>query len=125
RNGAYPWKLVEARCLGNLERHVALASSRSISGYIARKSGSKWEHVFSGFFYSPLLQMSRGYEDKESLIIFSGSFAGGRATMFPALGQGFFRGTTPMEFDECSKALCPPSYHNQSQQEPKIVEVGF
>ena len=31
--------------------------------------------------------------------------------MFPALGQGFFRGTTPMEFDECSKALCPPSYH--------------
>ncbi|KAF2616530.1 hypothetical protein F2Q68_00040012 [Brassica cretica] len=66
---------LEARCLGNLERHVALASSRSISGYIARKSGR------------------------------------GRATMFPALGQGFFRGTTPMEFDECSKALCPPSYH--------------
>ncbi|KAF3498397.1 hypothetical protein DY000_02053634 [Brassica cretica] len=38
-------------------------------------------------------------------------YQGGRATMFPALGQGFFRGTTPMEFDECSKALCPPSYH--------------
>ena len=30
--------------------------------------------------------------------------------MFPALGQGSFRGTTPTELDEYSKAFYPPSY---------------
>ncbi|KAH0936331.1 hypothetical protein HID58_013448 [Brassica napus] len=34
----------------------------------------------------------------------------GRAALFPALGQGSFRGPTPMEFDKYSKALYPPSY---------------
>ncbi|KAH0898837.1 hypothetical protein HID58_048405, partial [Brassica napus] len=34
------------------------------------------EHVFSGFFYSHLLQMSRGYEDQHSLMRQSGSFPG-------------------------------------------------
>ncbi|KAH0892944.1 LOW QUALITY PROTEIN: hypothetical protein HID58_055373, partial [Brassica napus] len=50
------------------------------------------EHVLSGFFYSHLLQMSRGYEDQHSLIIsiFPGSFAGGRAAVFSALRQAFF-----------------------------------
>ncbi|WZZ27104.1 hypothetical protein YC2023_010505 [Brassica napus] len=42
--------------------------------------------------------------------IFSGSFAGGGAAVFPALGQDSFRGTTPTELDEYSKALYPPSY---------------
>ncbi|KAF3560488.1 hypothetical protein F2Q69_00012884 [Brassica cretica] len=42
--------------------------------------------------------------------IFSGSFAGGRAAVFPALGQGSFRRTTPVEFDKYSKALYPPRY---------------
>ncbi|WZZ70840.1 hypothetical protein YC2023_082210 [Brassica napus] len=37
--------------------------------------------------------------------IFSGSFAGGGSAVFPALGLGSFRGTTPVEFDKYSKAL--------------------
>ncbi|KAG2266853.1 hypothetical protein Bca52824_073932 [Brassica carinata] len=44
------------------------------------------------------------------LSIFSGSFAGGGAAVFPALGQGSFRGTTPTELDEYSKAFYQPSY---------------
>ncbi|KAH0892977.1 hypothetical protein HID58_055414 [Brassica napus] len=34
------------------------------------------EDVFSGFFYSPLLQMSRGYEDQHSLMRRSSSVPG-------------------------------------------------
>ncbi|KAH0898840.1 hypothetical protein HID58_048408 [Brassica napus] len=34
----------------------------------------------------------------------------GGAAVFPALGLGSFRGTTPVEFDKYSKALYPPSY---------------
>ncbi|KAH0867133.1 hypothetical protein HID58_074155, partial [Brassica napus] len=34
----------------------------------------------------------------------------GGAAVFPALGQGSFRGTTPTELDEYSKAFYPPSY---------------
>ncbi|WZZ35191.1 hypothetical protein YC2023_018592 [Brassica napus] len=34
----------------------------------------------------------------------------GRAAVFPALGQGSFRRTTPVEFDKYSKALYPPRY---------------
>ncbi|WZZ70109.1 hypothetical protein YC2023_081479 [Brassica napus] len=83
----FPWKHVEARGHGNLKRHVALASFRSISGYIARKSGS----MVVGDCY------------------FVGSLGGG-AAVFPALGQGSFRGTTPTELDEYSKAFYPPSY---------------
>ncbi|KAH0903360.1 hypothetical protein HID58_042863 [Brassica napus] len=68
--------------------------------YIARKSGRKErERVFSGFFYSPLSQMSRGYEDHHSLM-----YRGG-AAVFPTLRQGSFRGTTPVEFDKYSKAF--------------------
>ncbi|KAH0903442.1 LOW QUALITY PROTEIN: hypothetical protein HID58_042945 [Brassica napus] len=64
--------------------------------YIARKSGSKRGHVFSGFFYSPLLQMIRGTSTPCCRVsIFSGSFAGGGAAVFLALGQGSFHGTTP------------------------------
>ncbi|KAH0893240.1 hypothetical protein HID58_055669, partial [Brassica napus] len=77
-----------ARSLGNLEKHVALASFRSISGYIARKA------------YSGNKPASLDVE----FSIFSGSFAGGGAAVFWALGQGSFRGTTPMELDEYSKA---------------------
>ncbi|KAH0893308.1 LOW QUALITY PROTEIN: hypothetical protein HID58_055737 [Brassica napus] len=116
--------------------------------YMARNSGSK-DYVFSGFFYSPLLQMSRGISTPSSRVsIFSGSFAGGGAAVFPALGQGSFRRTTPVEFDKYSKALYPLSYQEllfwllqllefvkvvnpagrsktRNQQEPTIVEVGF
>ncbi|KAF3552140.1 hypothetical protein DY000_02006811 [Brassica cretica] len=52
----------KARSLGNLEKHVALASFRR-----------------------------------------------GGAAVFRALGQGSFRGTTPMELDDYSKAFYPPS----------------
>ncbi|KAH0892969.1 hypothetical protein HID58_055398 [Brassica napus] len=41
--------------------------------------------------------------------IFSGSFAGGGAAVFPAFGQSSFCGTNPMEFDEYSKAFYPLS----------------
>ena len=42
--------------------------------------------------------------------LFSGSFVGGGVAVFPALGQGSFRGTTPTELDEYSKAFYPRSY---------------
>ncbi|KAH0859618.1 hypothetical protein HID58_087879, partial [Brassica napus] len=89
-----------ARSLGNLEKHVALASFRSISGYIARKTPASLDVEFS---------------------IFSGSFAGGGAAVFPALGQGSFRGTTPTELDEYSKAnssFDSPAYVTYQSREP-------
>ncbi|KAH0867494.1 hypothetical protein HID58_074516, partial [Brassica napus] len=82
-----------SRSLGNLEKHVALASFRSISGYIARKaySGNKC------------------------------FFAGGGAAVFPALGQASFRGTTPTEPDEYTKAnssFYSPAYVTYQSCEP-------
>ncbi|KAL0771599.1 hypothetical protein Bca101_036750 [Brassica carinata] len=76
-----------------------------ISGYMARKSGSKVVGT---------LDLEPGSWDPEpgTQSIFSGSFAGGGAAVFPALGQGSFRGTTPIEFDKYSKALYPPSYQD-------------
>ncbi|KAF2614235.1 hypothetical protein F2Q70_00011121 [Brassica cretica] len=68
---------------------------------------------------------------------------GYRAAVFPALGQGSFRGTTPVEFDKYSKTLNSSSdssclealmvsracyiaaVKTRNQQEPKIVEVSF
>ncbi|KAF3547523.1 hypothetical protein DY000_02008237 [Brassica cretica] len=91
-----PAFLLVVSSLRNLERHVALASSR-----------------------------------------------GGGAAVFPVLGQGSFRGTTPVEFDKYSKAMNSSSdsscmealmasragyiavVKTRNQQEPKIVEVGF
>ncbi|KAH0863083.1 hypothetical protein HID58_080294 [Brassica napus] len=53
--------------------------------------------------------------------IFSGSFAGGGAAVFPTLGQASFRGTTPTELDEYSKAnssFDSPSYVTYQSCEP-------
>ncbi|KAF2560761.1 hypothetical protein F2Q70_00017547 [Brassica cretica] len=61
-----------------------------ISGYMARKSGSKVVGT---------LDLELGTWDPEP-----GSWnpepRGGRAAVFSVLGQGSFRGTTPMEFDD-------------------------
>ncbi|KAF2561960.1 hypothetical protein F2Q70_00017521 [Brassica cretica] len=68
--------------------------------YMARKSGCKVVGT---------LDLEPGSWDPEP-----GSWnpepRGGRAAVFLALGQGSFRGTTPMEFDEYSKAFYPPRY---------------
>ncbi|KAF2580831.1 hypothetical protein F2Q68_00004627 [Brassica cretica] len=80
RGRVFPWKYVEARSLGNLEKHVALASFRK-----ARSLGNLEKHVALA------------------------SFRRGGAAVFRALGQGSFRGTTPMELDDYSKAFYPPS----------------
>ncbi|KAH0854298.1 hypothetical protein HID58_083941 [Brassica napus] len=109
--GSLPW---------NLERHVALASSRVYQGTLPGKAVVRCRIllfrgvigfdllVSSGNMCSPasllpLLQMSRGYEDKESLMRQSNNVPGSWA--------GFLSWNDSMEFDECSKALCPPSYH--------------
>ncbi|WZZ27569.1 hypothetical protein YC2023_010970 [Brassica napus] len=72
-----PWKLVEARNLGNLERHVASASSRA-------------------------KDLEPGIRNLESR---TRNPEGGGAAVFPTLRQGSFRGTTPVEFDKYSKAF--------------------
>ncbi|KAH0903134.1 LOW QUALITY PROTEIN: hypothetical protein HID58_042637 [Brassica napus] len=105
----HPWDFIaRARSLGNLEKHVALASFRSISGYIARKA------------YSGNKPASLDVE----FSIFSGSFAGGGAAVFPALGQDSFRGTTPTELDEYSKACEPDRKVLCAASEPFIFSMG-
>ncbi|KAF3579992.1 hypothetical protein DY000_02030973 [Brassica cretica] len=86
-----------------------------ISGYMARKSGSKVVGTLDlePGSWDPEPGTQRGMRTSTPccrVSIFSGSFAGGGAAVFPALGQGSFRGTTPIEFDKYSKALYPPSY---------------
>ncbi|KAH0903434.1 hypothetical protein HID58_042937 [Brassica napus] len=54
--------------------------------------GKTVEHVFSGFFYSPLLQMSRGR----------------RSSSVPGAWAGFLSWNNPVKFDKYSKALYPP-----------------
>ncbi|KAH0885798.1 hypothetical protein HID58_061894, partial [Brassica napus] len=101
--------LMTRRLVLNLHCH-GLVDGR----YMARKSGSKREHVFSGFFYSLFFQMSGGYEDQHSLMLslhFLWLFSRRRGSSVPARVHGSFCGATPVEFDKYSKALYPPSYH--------------
>ncbi|KAH0867226.1 hypothetical protein HID58_074248, partial [Brassica napus] len=85
-----------ARSLGNLEKHVALASFRVAGTSVLR------------LLLLPFASNEPASLDVE-FSIFSGSFAGGGAAVFPALGQGSFCGTTPTELDEYSKcAYCVP-----------------
>ncbi|KAF3511547.1 hypothetical protein F2Q69_00007471 [Brassica cretica] len=78
-----------------------------ISGYMARKSGSKVVGT---------LDLEPGSWDPEP-----GSWdpepggwdpepRGGGAAVFSGLGQGSFRRTTPVEFDKYSKALYPLTF---------------
>ncbi|WZY72307.1 hypothetical protein YC2023_004547 [Brassica napus] len=69
-----------------------------ISGFVARKSGSKV--VGACFFVEPMDFTSMLACLDVEFAFFFGSFAGCREAVFPALGQGAFRGTTPIEVDE-------------------------
>ncbi|KAL0826720.1 hypothetical protein Bca101_050397 [Brassica carinata] len=84
-----------------------------ISGYMARKSSSKVVGT---------LDPEPGSWDPEpgTQSIFLGSFAGGRAAVFPALGHGSFRGTIPMEFDEYTKAFYPPRHQEELVGNPLL-----
>ncbi|KAF3505583.1 hypothetical protein F2Q69_00005985 [Brassica cretica] len=88
-----------------------LCHGRADGRYMARKGGSKvgrtvdpepgsWDPEPGSWNPEPGTQR------------FGSSFwkNGGGAAVFPALGLGSFRGTTPVEFDKYSKALYPPSY---------------
>ncbi|KAF3488126.1 hypothetical protein F2Q69_00053297 [Brassica cretica] len=80
-------------CRSMTRSSCSLPPLGGLSGYMARKSGSKVVGT---------LDLELGSWDPEP--------GGGGAAVFPALGQGSFRGTTPVEFDKYSKALYPPSY---------------
>ncbi|WZZ70634.1 hypothetical protein YC2023_082004 [Brassica napus] len=70
----------ESRSLGNLEKHVALASFRSISGYIARKAylrsgtwklGSGTWKLGSGTQRDPVLVLASNYATTVSMVLYS------------------------------------------------------
>ncbi|KAF2554600.1 hypothetical protein F2Q68_00015261 [Brassica cretica] len=84
---------------------------RGISGYIARKSGSKvvgtWDPDPGSWDPKPgSWDPEPGTWNPEDVktSIFHGSFVGGRAAVLSALGQGSFRRTTSMEFDDISRS---------------------
>ncbi|KAH0880082.1 hypothetical protein HID58_067476, partial [Brassica napus] len=112
-----------ARSLGNLEKHVALASFRREQPKIRNLEAGIWNlepgthNLEAGtrnpepgswdleprglaFFFGMNNSGNKPASLHVEFSIFSGSFAGGGAVVLPALGQGSFCGTTPTEFDE-------------------------
>ncbi|WZZ89030.1 hypothetical protein YC2023_117609 [Brassica napus] len=79
---------------------VVVSSSEVYQSILPGKAVLRWSEAGIGNLEAGIRNL---------ISIFPGSFAGGRAAVFPALGQGSFRGTTPMEFDEYSKAFYPLS----------------
>ncbi|KAF3542127.1 hypothetical protein F2Q69_00022383 [Brassica cretica] len=105
-SGIYPPETWRRRSMTRCS--CSLPPLGGISGYMARKSGSKVVGT---------LDPEPGSWDPEpgtQRFGFSFWMNGGRAAVFPALGHGSFRGTIPMEFDEYTKVFYPPSISRNS-----------
>ncbi|KAF3569610.1 hypothetical protein DY000_02015099 [Brassica cretica] len=87
RGRVFPWKYVDSRSLGNLEKHVALASFRSISGLRSGtwklgsgiwklepgtwKLGSGTWKLGSGTQRDPVLVLASNYATTVSMVLYS------------------------------------------------------